>query len=103
MDEEIVYRNCKQAQEEKRDIDDATARVIAAWYTHDRYPAIEAFVSTGAIICDPEQLSDDLSWRGALYDKGSTEHQTALDMLVSYLMNREDTGPVNGWSDLWVR
>lgn len=90
-----------RAKSGKEEISDACARTIASWYhdggTSDTY----AFVSTGAIVAD--DLWRQFTYNGELYKSADADHKLALDALGTYLLNREDKGPVPGWSNLWIR
>lgn len=95
-----VYAACRQAQVEDREIDDGTARTIAAWYQSPGQPDGAAFASTGAIRGDSvwHQLAQPE------YSNGSADahDRFILDMLGTYLVQAGERGPVAGWSRLWV-
>lgn len=99
-DEAAVFTEVR-AKSGQEEISDACARVIASWYhdggTSDTY----AFVSSGAILAD--NLWRQFTNNGSLYETADADNKLALDALGTYLLNREDKGPVPGWSNLWVR
>ena len=101
-DQEAVYAECRQAQAEGREISDACARVIASWWHNGQGSPGYAFVSTGAYGSSTD-LWRDLTDNGREYDRADADDRLALDMLGTYLLNRDDRGPVPGWSRLWVR
>lgn len=101
-DEAKVYRNCAEAREAGREIDDATARVIASWYHDGGTSASYSFVSTGAITKDPGKLWAEFTREGTLYISGDERDKMTLLKLAAYLIHRTDRGPVPGWSNLWV-
>lgn len=83
------------------EIDDGTARTIAAlWHSPGR-PLGAAFSSTGAI-ADP--TSD--TWRalfGDRYDTMNAREKRHADWLGTYLLNAGPRGPVDGWSNIWAK
>ena len=89
---------------EADEIDHGTARTIASWYTEGSDSVSMTFTSTGAITGDVwGHLTDD----GTLYIALPDDHgdKLALDYLGTYLVNRmvnNDTGPIEGWSSMWV-
>lgn len=95
---DIAISRC---QRDKHELEHGTARAIASAYHHggDTY----AFVSTGVIL-DSDlygQLTDD----SALYQTGSLSDKRELNWLGTYLVRRivnGDTGPIDGWSDMWI-
>lgn len=90
-----------QAEAEDREIDDACARVIASWWADGSDTVSYGFASTGAIQGSGVEVYRALVPDGA-YDQQSAEDRRALDWLGTYLLNREERGPVTGWSDLWL-
>lgn len=101
-DEEKAILACEAAQAEGREIDDATARVIASLYHNGQASLGYSFASTGAI---PEDTSD--LWRdlfGDVYNESwmGPKQRLMADMLGTYLINRADKGPVDGWSKIWL-
>lgn len=99
-DEKAVFAEVR-AKSGREEISDACARTIASWYHDGGTSDTHAFVSTGAIQADNlwRQFTDDCT----LYESADANHKATLDALGTYLLNREDTGPVPGWSDLWIR
>jgi hypothetical protein len=85
---------------ESGEISDACARVIASWHAEGMGVG-QAFASSGAISSSTE-VWRDLFGHGH-YDRLSADDKLAADMLGTYLLNRSDNGPVEGWSGLWVR
>lgn len=101
-DESAVFGECN-AKAGVSEISDACARTIASWYQHPGMTEESArFVARGEI-CTP---ADDV-YRGLIssedYNYASPAHKRALDMFGTYLLNREDRGPIEGWSSMWVR
>lgn len=88
-----------------RVISHGTARTIASWFNDGADTVIYAFVSTGAMPNDHN--ADDLYsalLRGV--DEGTRNSTPGLHALKRYLENRVrtgQTGPVDGWSDMWVQ
>lgn len=80
------------------------ARTVASWYHDGGLSATYAFVSSGAIATETtEDLWRELTDDGQLYAQADAEDRRALDWLGTYLISRrDDRGPVDGWSDLWV-
>lgn len=96
----VIGRGIELAQELDEEIDDRTAKVIAA-QLHDGSSAALAFASTGAIVDRPSDV-----WRAFTHDyyEYQPEHvRLALDFLGTYLHARAalgQVGPVVGWHDL---
>jgi hypothetical protein len=96
QDHERIERGIAQAKAEDRELDDLTAKIIAAQF-HDGSAQALAFLSTGAIQGSPSDL-----WRafaGNYYSHTSAE-RAALDWFGTYLQNRESREEVAGWADL---
>jgi hypothetical protein len=95
-DSEKVALGIAQAKGEVREIDDLTAKIIAAQF-HDGSAQALAFLSTGAI----QGSASDL-WRA--FGNGYTSHtcadRYALDWFGTYLQNRASGEEVEGWADL---
>lgn len=91
---EDVYGECRSAQAAGEEISDACAKAIGRWYQSPGRPNTVSFVSYGAIA---EGLWREFTDNGALYEAGDPDEKLALDMLGTYLINREDKGPVEGW------
>lgn len=90
-----------QAKSGKEEISDGCARTIASWYHDGGVSDTYAFVSSGAIVAD--SLWRQFTNNGTLYDSADADDKLALDALGTYLLNRENKGPVPGWSELWIR
>lgn len=84
------------------EISDACARVIASWYGTGDDTHVMRFCSTGAVTDEitPSELWHRLA--GDHYHIVSADDKLALDFLGTYMQNRADKGPVEGWSDLWL-
>jgi hypothetical protein len=87
---------CEAAQSEGHEISDGCARTIAALWRETL--AGEEFVSTGII-------KSDTLWRefGSTWAYEDEDGKLCLDMLGTYLANRESRSAVPGWHRLWVR
>lgn len=96
-DTDLVDHELEAASEEERDITDAAARVIASQWHGGQASDLYSFVSTGAI-SDGVQI--ELARAIAEADEDDRDRLAALSR---YLMNREDTGAVDGWHDLWLQ
>jgi hypothetical protein len=101
-DETAVYAACRVAQDEGREIDHGTARTIGSWYAQGM-DETQSFATTGAIINTATTLWRRMTDNGNLYSTASEDDKLALDMIGTYLLNREDTGPVPGWHHMWCR
>ena len=101
-DETDVYAACRRAQANGHEIDHGTARTIGSWYASGM-DETQSFASTGAIIDTATSLWRRMTDNGALYSTANDDDKLALDMLGTYLLNRDDKLPVPGWSDMWVR
>lgn len=99
-DDALVDYYLEQANTEETGIDSACARVIASQLHDGQASALHDFVTTG--IVDYERISRELE--ATLQDPEIDEHaQDRIAVLVTYLQSREDTGPVEGWSRIWLR
>ena len=102
-DEYAVWVECCEAQCASREVSDGCARTIASWWhAPDNGEAALRFVATGEIATPADDVWRGL-WTPAEYAALSTAHRLALDMLSTYLLHREDRGPVPGWTRMWVR
>ena len=101
-DEEAVLAECRSAQAEGREVSDACARTIASWWHSGQASLGYRFVSTGAITTPCDDLLHDLLEPGD-YAEMDADDRLCADMLATYCLNRDDRGPVAGWSNLWVR
>jgi hypothetical protein len=82
------------------EISDACARVIASWFVAGSNTEAMSFVSTGAIVGDTSALWRQLG--GDIYNAQTPDDRLFLDFLGTYILNRADKGPVEGWSNLWL-
>jgi hypothetical protein len=98
---ELAYERCHQAQLEEEHIDHATAKTIAGLWARSWSTEEIAFTISGEIQGDPEDLWRKLA--GRWYLETSVQHRVMLDMLGSYLVEREDRGPVENWGKLTLR
>jgi hypothetical protein len=80
------------------EISDGVARTIASWWSGGQASVSYRFVSTGAI---STHLFSDLA--GDVYPSLPLFERRCLDWLGTYLLNRDDTGPVEGWEMVWCR
>jgi hypothetical protein len=89
-----IHCQARYNGDEEGEISDGAARTIASLY-HDGSAAALAFASTGAI------TTDEL-WGHFFgnYSYSSPAERTIANMLGTYLLNRKDRGPVEGWSSL---
>lgn len=87
----------------KEEISDGCARTIASWYHNGQASLGYSFVSSGAIPAEPSDVWHDLTDNGKAYESAERDDRTALDMLGTYLTNAGPRGPVDGWSNRWVR
>ena len=93
-DTDRIAQGIDAARNEQREIDDTTARIIAAqWHLgigSDTY----AFVSTGAIVANVwfcELLPD--------YPRATAAEREHLDRLGTYFFHHGPRGPVAGWAE----
>lgn len=102
-DSEKIAAYCQAAQAAGEEISDACARVIASQWACGNMSA--TLSTTGMIDGDPSAV-----WREMFlpeYENGRMTRgdRLAADMLGTYLQARYrdgDTGPVAGWSGLWL-
>lgn len=95
-DSRLIAAGIAAAVREDRELDDATAKIVAAQF-HDGSGAALRFLSTGTIGEDPSAL-----WRhfGDGYVGHDREERLALDWFGTYLHNRPERGPIHGWEDV---
>jgi hypothetical protein len=95
-DSEKIALGIARAKGEGREIDDLTAKIIAA-QCHDGSAQALAVLSTGAIQGTPSDL-----WRafGDRYTSHTAADRYALDWFGTYLQNRASREEVEGWADL---
>ena len=88
--------------DQRSEINDACARVIASMYHESGKPATIALSSTGAITKD--DLYGDLFYVNGtnMFETASEAEQLMMGYMGTYLLNRKDRGPVANWSDLWL-
>ncbi len=103
-DQDAVYAECRWVRDadDDEEIDHGTARTIGSWYAAEM-DETQSFASTGAIIDTATSLWHKLTDNGKLYATASDDDKLALDMLGTYLLNRDNHDPVPGWSRMWVR
>lgn len=81
-------------------IEAGTARTIASWFNE---PGIVAsFVSTGAIPDNDAGALYAAMMRGVVLDDGTRVAAYALNTYLNDRSECGDSGPVAGWSDMWV-
>lgn len=100
-DHDKVQLHIDAAEEEGHEISDACARVIASWWASGMGVG-QSFATTGAVTTPSDDVYGDLTDNGRLYTSASPDDKRALNWLGTYLLNREDRGPVEGWSGLWL-
>jgi hypothetical protein len=110
-DSEKIALGIAQAKGKGREIDDLTAKIIAAQF-HDGSLRALAFLSTGIVWPSqgapvPAGCGTPLGPVSALwnaiasdYDKHTRSEREALDWLGTYLVNRKTHEEVEGWADL---
>jgi hypothetical protein len=94
-DAAAAFEHCRQTTGL---ISDGAARTIASWWTDG--PLAEQFASTGTVT---EGVWDELTDRGAVVRQVNPDHRQALEKLRDYLTRHAGRGPVQGWSEVWVR
>lgn len=96
---------CKRAQRASVEIDHGTARTIASMYHEGQATIGYAFASSGVMLdVESDGVIRDLFPDG-WHASASADERLLLDMLGTYLSERArngETGPVDGWSRLWV-
>ena len=90
--------NAREARFARREIDDATARVISSMYHDGQGSMSYSFTSTGAIVSKTAVYRECFPDHAALDE----DEKVIADMFGTYLLNREHVGAVSGWSNLWV-
>ena len=96
-DELLIDAAIAGAQAEEREIDDATARRIAAQLHGGQGSALYSLASTGSL--EDERLRGELL---DMYNRPTTGPQVKrwIDMLLTYRLHREHQGAVEGWAEL---
>lgn len=100
-DSEKIARGIALARAEDRELDDLTAKIIAAQY-HDGSARSLAFLSTGRISSTTHGSRTSDLWRAFAgdYEARPTDEREALDWFGTYLLNRPNREEVEGWADL---
>ncbi|UNQ40936.1 hypothetical protein MPC38_06710 [Prescottella equi] len=99
-DVDLVILEVAQANEQKRPISDAGARVIASMLHNGQGSAMYALSSSGAIL---EGLDGEISRDEVMANTADLlEIQRWAGELRTYVEQREDHGPVEGWHKLWL-
>nr|WP_240724126.1 hypothetical protein [Frankia sp. B2] len=93
-DERLINRGIEAAAQEKRPIDDHTARYIAGQLHGGQASALYSLASTGNIIEDTvyHELYEDL-------ESHTPEVASWVEALRTYCQARPDKGPVTGWAE----
>jgi antirestriction protein len=91
-----IEQGIAAALAEERQIDDATARVIAAQLHGGQGSALYSLASTGNLADD--RLATELHQLG---EDPDPQLQTWASVLDRYAQDRGHKGPVDGWSRLW--
>ena len=100
-DDELTEMSIDRARAEGREIDDATARMIAAQLHAGQDTALYSFASTGAI--DRVELASELLQSYKTINFQEVPHVEAwVGWLGTYAIMREDEGPIDGWHTLWL-
>lgn len=102
-DMELALAECRAAQSEGREISDAAARVVASMYNDGQGSRTYSLASTGNIGDRADGLCNLMF---GYYGHLSADERLLYDMMGAYLRARvrdNRTGPVEGWSDLWLR
>ena len=99
-DDEAVHLACVLAAGAGEEIDDGTARTIAAQWAAGMGLG-QSFATTGAIADPPDDTYRDLV-SSAEYQAAGPADRLALDMLGTYLLDKGPRGPKAGWSNVWV-
>lgn len=92
-DEQVIRQGIEQAQREGTEIDDRTARYIAAQLHEGQTSALYRLASTGAVA---EAVQDELT-QG--FDQQTDQVQDWINWLGTYCLNRQDKGPAPGWAE----
>lgn len=99
-DVDLVILEVALAKEQKRPISDAGARVIASMLHNGQGSAMYALNSSGAIL---EGLDGEISRDEVMANTADfLEIQRWAGELRTYVEQREDHGPVEGWHKLWL-
>jgi antirestriction protein len=93
-DERLIREGIEAAGAEEREIDDCTARSIAAQLHDGQRSALYALASTGAILEDDvyRELYADL-------ESQMPQVQQWVEALRTYCLHRGSIGPVAGWAE----
>ncbi len=96
-DECAIELGIEGARAEDREVDDATARCIAAQQLHGgQGSALYRLASTGSL--EDGLLEAELR---ELYQSHNPRILEWASVLGTYALHREHRGPVDGWADLW--
>ena len=93
-DDERIKIGVLEAWEEKRTIDDLTARIIASQWHGGQRSSLYSFVSTGAIHIEgllPEIVE-------CHHERTTRTQLHILDALTEYFGERGERGPVEEWN-----
>lgn len=99
-DEELINIEIELALQDRRNISDSAARVIASQWHGGQASELYSFSSTGCIgegLLDEIQRESRNAAEQQLYD-----YLVHLIALEQYVEAREDTDAVPGWSQLWL-
>jgi hypothetical protein len=99
-DDQAIHAACVFASAAGEEIDDGTARAIAAQWAAGMGLG-QSFATTGAIADPSDDTYRDLV-STAEYRAASAADRLALDMLGTYLLDKGPRGPQVGWSNVWV-
>lgn len=93
-----IMAEVRLARRGGREISDAAARMIGAMY-HEGALSV-SFSSTGAVPQNADALWSELfpDW-----ERLNRDERTAASLMLTYLVKHAGRGPVEGWSDLWIR
>lgn len=92
-DEQAIREGIEAALREHRDIDDHTARTIAAQLHEGQASALYSLASTGNI---DERVHDELTRN---FDQQTDQVKNWINWLGTYCLNRPSKGPVTGLAD----
>src|SRR6266508_5155906 len=95
-DECAIELGIEGARAEDREVDDATARCIAAQLHGGQGSALYRLASTGSL--EDGLLEAELR---ELYQSHTPRILEWASVLGTYALHREHRGPVDGWADLW--
>lgn len=112
-DQRLINAGIADALQEGRPIDDLTARIIASAWHGGQFAALYALASTGALDLYSDDREDNSSAEEEIQHEmriaqdemriatgGSAIHLPELVALYVYCTDRQDRGPVPGWSNL---